>query len=118
MIKPFFSFFILFLAIVLNFQGSSKTYLVKTHDEKKESEDYYITACDSIQSRTSYGGKTDTTVTARNAKDCASKCFNHGPCLYWTLSMSRSSNCYLKAETGSVSSNARYTSGHWRYKNC
>merc|ERR1711872_708697 len=32
MIKPFICFFILFLSIIINYQGSSKTYLAQTSD--------------------------------------------------------------------------------------
>ena len=40
MIKPFFGFLLLFLAIVINFQGSSKTYLAETYDERNMNQDY------------------------------------------------------------------------------
>merc|ERR1712142_152439 len=74
MIKPF---FVLFLVIVIIFQGRSKTYLVQTSDdERKMSQDYdHYEKSDPGKSRFldgEYSGKTyETIMNIGSALDCA-----------------------------------------------
>merc|ERR1712142_132308 len=123
MIKPFSAFLLLFLAIVINFQGNSKTYLAKTSDERKTSQDYSRTSIPLYKQPYLYGTKYSghiyrTLYGVGSARECACKCrYQRSGCSLFTFynaprSTARNA-CHMMSYDVKLTKNARYTSGHF-----
>merc|ERR1712042_25094 len=122
MIKPFICFFILFLSIIINYQGSSKTYLAQTSDGNddgmnkfNENKDYSRVACGREWRRDYYGNDIKQVRSVRSSRQCACSCQRTARCNYFTYN-TRNMVCYLKH------SKTRYTTPHRDaisgHKNC
>merc|ERR1711862_335844 len=93
MIKPFICFLILFLSIIINYQGSGKKYLAQVSDGNDDkmsksngNEDYYYrcTGNRGWKYNLEYRGYSLATRYASNARSCCVQCKNNRRCTYFT----------------------------------
>merc|ERR1712002_4964 len=122
MIKPFICFFILFLSILINYQGSGKTYLAQTSDgnddemsKSNKNEDYYYscTGDKGWKYNLEYRGYNLATRYASNAWACCRQCKQDSRCTYFTYK-SRTRSCEQKSRNARKTTNRDATSGYHR----